>query len=212
MNSRLYDRLAALISLLLLASLGLFTYYLAAVADRAQPAPQPRATGEPDYFVEGLALIKMDERGAPSFRLEAQRLTHYPDDDSAEFVRPRLVSLDPSRPRILIVADIGRVADDGNETHLTGNVVITRSASDGAPELRAETDYAVVLPEQDLVRTDRPVRIVQGGNTLTGVGMVLDNRTRRLQVDSQVRAVWQAGAVEPAPPARQTRPSTTRAP
>jgi lipopolysaccharide export system protein LptC len=209
MNSRLYDRLAALVSLVLLVGLGLFTYYLAAVADRQQRQTDARPSTEPDYFVEGLALITMNESGAPSFRLEAERLRHYGEDDSTEFVRPRLVSLDPGRPRVVVVAERGRVSNDGNEAHLFGNVVITRAATAGAAAMRAETDYAVVLPDRDLVRTDRPVRIVQGGNTLTGVGMELDNKARQLRLDSQVRAVWQADA-DPAPPAR-ARPSRTPA-
>jgi lipopolysaccharide export system protein LptC len=202
MNSRFYDRLAALVSLLLLASLGLFTYYLAAVADRRQQVAEHEPSGEPDYFVEGLALTRMSSTGAPSFRLEADGLKHDPDGNSTEFVRPRMVSLDPSRPRVVVVADRGRVSSDGNRTELAGNVVITRAATDGAAALRAETEAAVVLPEQNLIRSDREVRIVQGRNQLVGVGMELDNETRQLRLDSRVRAQWQAD-----PPSATARPA-----
>jgi lipopolysaccharide export system protein LptC len=192
LNSRLYDRIAAVLSLLLLAGLGLFTYYLAVIADRSERPTERRAYDEPDYFVEGLALTQMNDAGLPAYRLEAEGLRHQPDSDTTEFIRPRVVSLDPQRPRIVAVADRGTIARDGNETRLTGNVVITRAATAQAEALRAETDAAVVLPEREIVRTDRPVRITQGTNVLTGVGMELDNEARRLRLDSDVRVVWQA--------------------
>jgi lipopolysaccharide export system protein LptC len=199
-KSRLYDRVAAILSLALLGSLGLFTYYLAVIAERPQE-PRPRqATGEPDYFVEGLALIKMNRQGAPAYRLEAESLRHDPASDSTAFTRPRMVSLDPTRPRMVIVADRGRTAREGNETRLDGNVVITRAATPGAEALRAETEHAVILPDQELVRSDRPVRITQGDNLLTGVGMELDNEARRLRLDSSVRVVWQAAQVRATTP------------
>jgi lipopolysaccharide export system protein LptC len=201
-RSRLYDRIAAILSLVLLGGLGLFTYYLAVIAERPQQ-PGPRAGSvEPDYFVEGLAMIKMNREGAPAFRFEAQSLRHDPATDSTEFTRPRMVSLNPARPRMVIVAERGTIARDGNETRLIGNVVITRAAAQGTEAMRAETEQAVILPDQEIVRSDRAVRITQGGNLLTGVGMELDNEARRLRLDSDVRVVWQAAQARATPPTR----------
>jgi lipopolysaccharide export system protein LptC len=218
-NGRLYDRLAALVSLVLLGGLGLFTFYLAELADRQQAPPATRKlTHDPDYFVERLALIKMNDRGEPSFRLEAAQLRHFPDEDTTEFVAPRVVSLDPGKPRVVVVADRGEATSGAEETHLHGNVVITRAATGDSPELRVDTDYALVLNDQDIVRTDRPVRITHGPNLLTGVGMELNNAVSQLRVDSQVRGVWAAapaatgkqgtaaGKKDPAGPARSGQP------
>ncbi|HVL56086.1 MAG TPA: LPS export ABC transporter periplasmic protein LptC [Burkholderiaceae bacterium] len=190
MRARLYDRLAALISVALLVALALFSYYLAELADRQHPVGAPRLPHEPDYFVEQFAITKMDADGAPAFRLEAERLRHYPDEQTIEFEQPRVYTLDEDAPRVTIRADHGRTTEEAVETHLYGNVVVRRQPLDGAPELRVETEYALVLSEQDIVRTNRPVRITQGGNVLTGVGMELDNRARQLRVDSDVRSVW----------------------
>jgi lipopolysaccharide export system protein LptC len=82
---------------------------------------------------------------------------------------------------------------------------VTRAATPGGAPMRADTDYAVVIPDRDIVRTDWPVTIVQGTSRLTGVGMELDNRTRRLQVDSQVRATWLAPSQAAPPPAGPAR-------
>lgn len=210
MQSRLYDRIAAALSLVLLVALGLFSFYLSQVAEREQAgraAVRP-ASNEPDYFVERLALLTMDERGQPSYRLEAQRLQHFARDDSTLFESPVLVSLDPSRPRVTVTARRGRLLEGGEEAHLQGEVQVTRAATGNGAPLLAETDYAVVLPSQDIVRTDRPVTVVQGPNRLSGVGMELNNRTRQLRLDSRVSTVWQPPPESPgarpgrAPPAQ----------
>ncbi len=189
MSGRLYDRLAALISIALLVALALFSYYLAELAERQQPVAI-RLPHEPDYFVERFAITNMHPDGAPAFRLEAEKMRHFIDDQSTEFDEPRVFSLDADKPRLIIRADRGRSTDDAVETHLYGNVVMRRQPLDGSAELLVETDYALVLSQQDVVRTDRPVRITQGANLLTGVGMEFDNRMRQLRVDSDVRSVW----------------------
>lgn len=193
MKARSLDRIAAAVSLALLTALGLFTFYLAQVADRGQRprSTAPTETDEPDYFVERMALLTMNERGEPAFRMEAQQLQHFPSDDRTEFSEPVMVSLDPARPRVTITAARGELLSGGDEVRLQGEVVVTRAATEKAAPLKVETDYAIVLPNEDIVRTDRPVNVIQGGHRLTGVGMELDNRIRQLRVDSQVRVVMQ---------------------
>ncbi|HYF57763.1 MAG TPA: LPS export ABC transporter periplasmic protein LptC, partial [Burkholderiaceae bacterium] len=162
MRGRRIDRLAAGVSLVLLAALGLFTYHLSqspgAGLERADAGLAP---GEPDYFVERLALLSMNDRGEPTYRLEARQLRHFPQDDSTEFDAPVMVSLDPARPRITVVADRGRLIEGGGEAHLSGNVVVTRAATDRGAKMVAETEYAIVYPDRDLIVTDRPVTLVQ---------------------------------------------------
>lgn len=208
MSGRLYDRLAALVSVVLVVALALFSYYLAELAERQQSRAASRLPHEPDYFVEQFAITKMDERGAPSFRLEADRLRHFPDDQTSEFEQPRVFTLDDDAPKVTIRADRGRATEDAVETHLYGNVVLRRQPLDGAPELVVETEYALVLSQQDIVRSDQPVKITQGANRLTGIGMELDNRARQLRVDSDVRSVWtgtQNAAAQSAAPAAQKK-------
>jgi lipopolysaccharide export system protein LptC len=210
MRSRLYDRMAAGISVLLLMVLGLFTYYLAQVNERqqAQAARARPPSDSPDYFVERLALLSMNERGEPSFRLEAKQLEHFAPTDSTVFRAPVMVSLDPAQPRVTVSAARGRLIEGGDEVQLSGNVLVSRAGSTDTPPLRISTEFAVVFPGEDVIRTDRPVSVAQEGSVLEGIGMELNNRTRQLRVDSKVRVVWQApppgaaaGAARPPPKA-----------
>lgn len=191
MSSRLYDQLAAGISLVLLGILAVVTYYLAEMAGRDPNAgKQRKVTHEPDYFVEHFALTRLDAQGQPSFSLTADRLVHFPDDDSTEYVQPRLVSLDPSKPQVTLRAERGTSTSEGVQTHLHDNVVLTRAPTEGSAALTVKTEYILLLSEDDIARTDRFVRIESGESVLTGIGMEFNNAARQLDVRADVKGVW----------------------
>ena len=193
MKQRLYDRFAAVLSIGLLAGLAGFSYYLAELAeqaDRRTTRADPRH--EPDYFVEGLALTRTNASGAPTFRMSARRLKHFPDDDSAEYEQPVLVALDPARPLVTLRAERGRTTSGGERTDLYDQVVLVRAGDRTQSELRIETDQVTLLAEEDIARTDRPVKILYGVSSLTGTGMEFDNASRTLKVRSRVHGVWAA--------------------
>lgn len=191
MSGRIYDQVAAGISLLLLGILAGVTFYLADLASRdLSRGASRKVTHEPDYFVERFALTRLDSQGQPAFKMSALRLVHFPDDDSTEYQNPTLVSLDASKPQVTLNADRGRSTSDGVQTHLYDNVVLTRAAFADNPQLRVVTDYLLLLSKDDIARTDRPVRITSGESILTGVGMEFNNVTRRFEVKSQVKGTW----------------------
>lgn len=203
MNARLFDRLAAIASMLILVGLGLSSYFLAQQAERmlrAPPSGPPRH--EPDYFVDRLKVLKVDEQGAPSLRIEAHRMRHFPDDDSIEFDSPRIVTLAPDRPEIRVQAQRGVGPDDGSRIELTGDVKIRRVARAGddatqtprSRDLMASTTRATVQLDERIVTTDQPVEIEIGADRLTGTGMRLESEARRLLIESAVR-----GTIAPRP-------------
>ncbi len=188
MSARLFDRLAAAASILILVGLGMLSYFLAQQAERLAKPSAPRAlTHEPDYFVDRLRLLKANASGDPAVRIEAVRMRHFPDDLTIEFDQPRVVTLTDNRPAIRVDADRGRSPDTGEKTDLFGNVRIVRDADGDNPPLVVLTEQATVLLEEKVVLTDQPVDIRMGPNTLTGVGMRMDSQSRQLQVDSRVK-------------------------
>lgn len=198
MTPRIYDRLAAALSVVLLLALAAGTYFLAQISLRdTLPAIARAPAHEPDYFVEDVVFTRINARGEPVFRVSADRLLHYPDDQSNVYDKPLLVSLDPEKPRIDLRADQGRSSADGEETLLTGNVVMIRAESATDPVMTIRTESVTLYNESEIARTDRPVRIERGASVLTGVGMEFNNAARSLRVDSRVQLTW-----HPPPPSR----------
>jgi lipopolysaccharide export system protein LptC len=192
MKPRLYDRLAAALSVTLLLALAAGTYYLAQVSLRGAATDVGRAvTHEPDYFVEGVVFTRINAQGAPAFRISAERMLHFPDDQSTTYDMPVLVSLDPARPRVTIRADRGRSNEGGEETLLQGNVVMVRAQTQDEPTMTIRTESATIHSKTEIARTDLPVRIERGQSVLTGVGMEFNNAARSLKVDSRVHLTWQ---------------------
>ena len=198
MKPRLHDRLAAGLSVALLLTLAAGTYYLAQTSLRdAGPAVARAPSHEPDYFVEDAVFTRINVHGDPVFRVSAERLLHYPDDESSAYEKPVFVSLDPQRPKLNLRADRGQSSADGEETLLTGNVVMIRAESATDPVMTIRTESVTLYNETEIARTDRPVRIERGASVLTGVGMEFNNAARSLRVDSRVQLTW-----HPPPPSR----------
>lgn len=100
----------------------------------------PKKRHDPDYIVERFDGTTMNPEGTPRYHLIAQRLTHYPDDDTAHFVEPVLVQYLPSGAQIMTRADAGVMPGSADEILMTGNVRSTRSGDRASPggELRSD--------------------------------------------------------------------------
>ncbi|MBE0613424.1 MAG: LPS export ABC transporter periplasmic protein LptC [Burkholderiales bacterium] len=187
------NRTSSLFPLLLLLVLAAGSFWL----ERAVQAPDRDNSGktrhDPDFIAEDFGVTKMSTTGKPEYSLSATRMLHFPDDESTDIVEPRLVQQHDDAAPIVIRANRGVVSGDGEEASFYGDVVVVREAGRGRSELRMRTEYLQIVPERDLARTDKPVTITEGRSRLAGVGMELNNKTRRFELLSQVRGTFDAG-------------------
>jgi len=187
------ERASSLFPLLLILALAAASLWL----ERAVQAPERDRSGksrhDPDFIAEDFGIIKMNGAGKPEYTLSAERMLHYPDDESTSIIAPRLVQRRDHATPIVVRADRGFVSKNGDEASFSGNVVVVREAGMGQNELRVQTEYLQVFPDRDLARTDRPVVITEGRSRLAGTGMELNNKTRQFTLRSQVRGSFDAG-------------------
>ncbi len=198
MDSRRHDLVSAAASIGLLVALAAGTFYMAEIADRYRGEPIARVAGDlPDSFAEGVLLNRTRDNGDSLFRLAAQRIDYFRGDDSTLLQQPVLTSLDASQPVVTLTARTGRSSSGGGEILLLGDVRLLREASEREPALTITTDAAVLLPDSEIARSDRPVLVERGDDRLTGTGMEFNNSDRTLRVDAQVRALFTAGPRKP---------------
>lgn len=125
---------------LALIALAAGTWWLTQRAAEAPPAGTAPAAREPDYVIENFLARAMNEAGHPKYRLSADRLLHYPDDDTAHLIEPVLVQYLPGGARATTRARTGVMPGDGSEIVMRGDVHVTRTGDAGHPggEIRAD--------------------------------------------------------------------------
>jgi lipopolysaccharide export system protein LptC len=151
---------------------------------------------EPDYYVEKFNFVRMSETGQAQYNISGMRLTHNPVDDTAAIKLPVVNSLSKERPPMTSVAERALVDRDNSKIHMYDNVNIDRPATADTEYFHLKSEYLLILPDDDVMQTDKPVEITLGTSKLTGTGMVANNATRQLRLSSNVHATYQ-----PPPPA-----------
>lgn len=191
MNTSLQRRLPALLTLgLVLVLAGFSLWMLKATQRRDETAPVAGQRTEPDYVIEGFRYVKVAKDGSAEYVIEGDRLAHDPVNDDSLVTRPRLNSYVRGRAPMTLTADHARINSDHSEFHLTDNVRLNRPKARGNEALTVEADYMLVLPDQDIVKTDRAIKAQLGNSTLQGVGMIADDQRQQLTLQNRVRATY----------------------
>ena len=157
MSPRLFDRLAAAASVLILIGLGMVSYYFAKKAEQNHGAPAVEGRPDPDFFVEQMTLMRADANGNPSVRVEADHMLHYPLDQRMAFTRPRIISLDETQPLTTITSRKGSAPDSGDYADLQEDVQVLRAATADAPPMQLTTETARVDMVHNLQRDRKSV-------------------------------------------------------
>lgn len=192
-GKRTADRFRLLVLISLAATLALGSFWMFEVMRRGIDVTLPVvARSEPDYTVEEFSLVRMSKTGQARYNIAGAKLTHYPQSDSYEIAQPLLKSFSAGRPPMTLRAERA-VADPGhNKIHLYDNVHVDRPVSSASEHFHLKSEYLLVLPDDDVMQTDKAVDITFGTSHLTGVGMFADNATREFRLAGDVRGRYQA--------------------
>jgi lipopolysaccharide export system protein LptC len=176
-----------------LAALGLLVGLTLWLNLLVQPPPG-RADGtkrhDPDLIVENFSARKLGVDGEVLYTLNARKMVHYPDDDSALLEAVQVEAFEPRQPKMTITADQGRLEQGGDRVHIEGNVVVHREADAKNEATRLLTERVLVLPEQGIARGPGEVTLESATRRARAASFELDNRARTLRME-KVRATLQ---------------------
>jgi lipopolysaccharide export system protein LptC len=114
--------------ILLFGVLGLLSIWLQfGIIEREQVVFDGNERHDPDYYIENFTATGMDKLGQRRYVLEAERLVHYPDDDTALLDNPHIIQYEDGAPPRHTYSDSGWISSDGNEVLLTGNVRVLQN-------------------------------------------------------------------------------------
>jgi lipopolysaccharide export system protein LptC len=182
-------RFGALPLLLLAVVLALASFWLLEIMRKSGKDSDPAvARVDPDYFVENFNFVRLSATGEAQYNISGKRMVHNPADDTHTVELPVINSLSRERPPMTARSDRALIEPDGSKVHMYDKVRIDRPKTPTSNLFHMESDYLLVLPNEDIMRTDKPVRMTLGESQLNGTGMVANNATGQVQLASRVQA------------------------
>ncbi|NTV96827.1 MAG: LPS export ABC transporter periplasmic protein LptC [Thiobacillus sp.] len=177
--------------LVIAGGLVILTTWLGQLAERPKANGDGTIRHDPDYFVEDFNATAFDAAGKPRYRLAAVRMTHYMDDDSAELIAPRFVREGTGVARVVVRSLRGLVSSEGENVYFLGDVrMMSERAGNGSP-IELTSEYLRVIPDSDLIRTDKPVLIKDGRAELRGGAMQADGKKNTLELTGRVKGIYE---------------------
>jgi len=114
------------------AMAGLGIWMQVNLLEPAENKAEAPLTNEPDYYIQNFTATGRDEAGV-IYVLKAERLAHFPIDNTALLDKPHLVQYQEGKPTRQTTSESGWMSGDGSEVLLTGNVEVTQFRTDADP-------------------------------------------------------------------------------
>ena len=184
------DRVGGLFPLVLLAVLAAVTFWLDRVI---RPPENPGASAvrhDPDYIVDGLSAVRMDEQGRVKHTLRAQKMTHFPENDVTVLVQPRFVTYGEGRAPVTVTSRDAHMSGNGDNVYFENDVRVVRAPIANQTELVLETSYLHVIPDDNIAKTNRPVTIRNAAAVVNASGLELNSETRVLKLQGRVKGIY----------------------
>jgi len=103
----------------------------------------------PDYYIENFTATGLDKNGKRRFVIKAQRMAHFPDDDTALFDFPEITQFQEGQAPRHTYADSGWMNSTGNEIIMTENVKVVVEADENSPGGTINTKRLRILLTDD---------------------------------------------------------------
>jgi lipopolysaccharide export system protein LptC len=186
------NRSTILFPLMLAGFMALITFWINQSVDQQGPRTDGSNRHDPDYMMENFVTQQTDETGKLRYILAADKMTHYPDDDSTVLKQPKYTQYAINKPYTQIEGNHANVSSDGEEIEVLKDVVVVREATMDSGEMHVFTDKLTIFPNKDLAKTDRPVVIKQAPKTVIhATGMIYDKRNKTIRLLKKVNAHYE---------------------
>jgi lipopolysaccharide export system protein LptC len=181
-------KLTSLIPLVAMAALAGGTYWLlqSSLPSSKETAEQPKRHTA-DYFADNFSVSELDTTGTTQYRLTAKSMVHYEDDENSDLTLPAMRMFQPQKPQVTATALRGTVNADVSVVDLYDNARILRAAGFGDPQMQADSQHFRVLVNDDVIETEKPVRLQRGPSVMTANGMNYNNVSREMKLYGNVR-------------------------
>lgn len=145
---------------------------------------------QPDYVIEGMTTWALDTQGNVTRHVTANKLTHYPGDDSTHMQQPLITTMNNGTALWSAQARTGISQAGNNLVKLNDDVVITRFQSSPQQFVKLFTTQLALQPDTQVAHTREQVRIEFQHGTLSARGMRVDMHNGRLELLNGVNGIY----------------------
>jgi len=141
-----------------------------------------------------IRLTQINQSGNPSYVTTAAIATQYSDGSiHLNNINTTIVSYTRA-PNWKLHTDYGRVQHENSIINLWGHIRADRPTGSSFRPLAFRTSMLTIYPNQNLVRTDKPVTLYQPGtqNITHAVGMSANTKTQIIHLLSNVQSTYEA--------------------
>ncbi|WP_323815761.1 LPS export ABC transporter periplasmic protein LptC [Cellvibrio sp. NN19] len=151
----------------------------------------------PQFYMEDIKTREFDPQGKLHFQLETPLATHYqinPEGPTAEdytlIAQPKMAFYDvETNAPWQVTAETGRSETNGHLLRLIDNVLIQQQTPTQGL-IQITTSELLVRAREQFAETDKAVKMRSAKGQIDAIGMDADLAQSRLQLKSQVKAVY----------------------
>ena len=173
-------------TVLAVAALAISTWILSSPARRPTNLSAANQVDLPGYFLKNAVLIDYDESGAPSIRIEAERIDQIAHSNEVQLYNVRVNYDAPGGQTWVMFGDTAHVLPGGKIVDVTGNVRLQGDAADVEGTAVIHTDTLRYDVARSLATTRSDVRIDFSGHVLTARGLIANLKERTVRLESKV--------------------------
>ena len=173
-------------TVLAVAALIISTWILSSPARRPSTQKTAQQSELPGYYLKNAILTDYDAAGAPSVRVEAERIDQIAHGNEVELYNVRVNYDAPGGQTWVLVGDTAHVQPGGKVIDVSGNVRL-QGENPGTPGTAVvRTDLLSYNVPDGIASTKSDVRIDYGGHILTARGLSANLKERTMRLESKV--------------------------
>ncbi len=176
----------------ILLLLAVMTFWLSRFVEDDAARTLANKRHDPDVVVEKFTAQKLSPSGDVQYVVSADKMAHFPDDDSSVLESIVFTATALDRPTVIARAPIGRVIKGGDEIAMEGGVVVNADATGHSPAMQMRTPTLLLVPEKNLALSNDGVVIESVQGVMHASRFELNSNTRELSL-TRLKATLRSG-------------------
>ena len=171
---------------LAVAALVIISWILSSPSHRPTTPGAGKQADLPGYYLKNAILTDFDESGAPSTRIEAERIDQVAHGNEVALYNVRVNYDAPGGMNWVLLGDTAHVQPGGKIVEVSGNVRLQEETTGSAETAVIHTDTMTYDVPDSIASTKSDVRIDYAGHILTARGLSANLKARTMRLESKV--------------------------